>query len=202
MTETPHTGRTALYFGSFNPPHNGHIAIGRHAVESGYADRVIYVVSPQSPFKSLEELAPETDRLAMLSMAVDECGISGFATVSDMEFSMPRPSYTFDTVKRLKEDNPKAELVLMIGADNVAGFDRWHRAEELKRLLDEILVYPRRGYSDPLPSWCRPMTGAPLFDVSSTELRERLRSQGEVARLLPRRVENYIREKGLYAAHL
>ena len=171
-------------------------------MESGYADRVIYVVSPQSPFKNREELAPETDRLAMLSMAVDEYGMSGFATVSDMEFSMPRPSYTFDTVKRLKEDNPKAELVLMIGADNVAGFDRWHRAEELKRLLDDILVYPRRGYSDPLPSWCRPMTGAPLFDVSSTELRERLRSQGEVARLLPRSVENYIREKGLYAAHL
>ncbi|MDE6482600.1 MAG: nicotinate (nicotinamide) nucleotide adenylyltransferase [Rikenellaceae bacterium] len=202
MCSRLYTGRTALYFGSFNPPHNGHLAIGRHAVEGGYADSVVYVVSPQSPFKSREELAPEADRLAMLSVALEECGMTGFASVSDIEFAMPRPSYTFDTVRRLKEYNPDAEFVLMMGADNVAGFGRWYRAGELRSLLSDILVYPRRGYGGPLPSWCRPMNGAPLFDVSSTELRARLLSHDGVARLLPRSVENYIMEKGLYAAHL
>lgn len=202
MTDTPRTDRIALYFGSFNPPHYGHLAIGRHVVERGYADRVVYVVSPQSPFKSSEMLAPERDRLAMLSLALAECGMIGFASVSGVEFSMPRPSYTFDTVKRLKESYPDTDLLLLMGADNVAGFDRWYRAEELRSLVADILVYPREGYSGPLPQWCRPVTGAPLFDVSSTELRYRLRSNGEVARLLPRSVENYIKERGLYAACL
>jgi len=202
MTYTHHTDRIALYFGSFNPPHYGHLAIGRHVVEGGYADRVVYVVSPQSPFKSMEMLAPETDRFTMLSLALAECGMTGFASVSDVEFSMPRPSYTFDTVKRLKESYPDTDLLLLMGADNVAGFGRWHRAEELRSLVADILVYPRGGCSGPLPQWCRLMTGAPLFDVCSTELRGMLRSNGEVACLLPRSVENYIKEKGLYAACL
>lgn len=198
----PHTERTALYFGSFNPPHNGHLAIGRHIAEEGYADRVTYVVSPQNPFKSPGELAPEADRLRMLSLALEECGMEGFASVSDIEFAMPKPSYTFDTVRRLKEEMPDAEYVLIIGADNVAGFDRWHRAEELKSLVSDILVYPRSGYPEPTCPWCRIMRGAPLFDISSTELRERLQSHCEVARLLPRSVEKYIKEKGLYAARI
>ena len=202
MTDTSHTRRTALYFGSFNPPHNGHMAIGRHAVEGGYADSVAYVVSPQSPFKSRKELAPEADRVAMLSLAVGECGMSSFATVSDIELSMPRPSYTFDTVTRLRELHPHTRFALLIGADNLPGFSRWHRAEELRAVVDDILVYPRSGYTGPFPPWCRPMADAPLLDISATELRAKLLRHEEVTRLLPPIVEKYIKEKGLYAAYL
>ncbi len=188
--------RVILYFGSFNPPHNGHMAIGRYAVEQGYGDSVVYVVSPQSPFKDKTLLADEKERLKMMELALDECRMRSIASVSDVEFSMPKPSYTFDTVMKLRKEHPYAEPVLMMGSDNVAGFDRWHRADELKAALSDIIVYPRESGAIKLPSWCRLMEGAPLFDISSTELRRMLSAGEDVSGLMPQSVIEYIAKAG------
>ncbi|MDE6183698.1 MAG: nicotinate (nicotinamide) nucleotide adenylyltransferase [Rikenellaceae bacterium] len=190
MKTTPR--RVIFYFGSFNPPHNGHMAIGRYAVEHGYGHSVVYVVSPQSPFKDRDMLAPEGERLKMVELAIAECRMCSMATVSDVEFHLPRPSYTYDAVSLLRREYAGYEPVLMIGSDNVAAFDRWHRAEELKASLADIIVYPRGDEAVMLPSWCRLIEGAPLFDISSTELRRMLSAGEDVGGLMPRSVCDYI----------
>lgn len=193
--------RVALYFGSFNPPHNGHLAIGCRVVEGGWCDRVVYVVSPQNPFKKADELAPASERLAMTRLAVGECGMEKFAEVSDIEMSMPRPSYTFDTLLKLKEQNERADYYLIMGGDNVADFDKWHRAAELEKILSGILVYPRKGYDVDEQRFTL-LTGVPFFDFSSTMIREKIARKESVAEFLPRSVEDYIRKKGIYGIEL
>ncbi len=188
--------RTALYFGSFNPVHNGHIAIARFVKDSGLCDQVWFVISPQNPLKATEELADESHRLAMLELAVGEYKDLKISTI---EFSMPRPSYTIDTLDRLKQDFSEYEFSIIMGMDNLALLSQWKNSE---RIVDEnrILVYPRLGFS--MPETVHPnihvMHEAPLFDVSSTQIRQKLWEGKSVSGLIPENIIQYIKDNALY----
>lgn len=175
--------RIALYGGSFDPIHTGHTMIARYVADSGIADAVWLMVSPQNPWKQESDMASEADRLAMARLATASIGN---VEVSDFEMHLPRPSYTIDTLHALREAYPQHSFRLIIGADNWRDFSGWRNAEEI--LSDYgVIVYPRPGVSmtsSPGASLPSPEEGrtvilpstAPLSDVSSTLIRERLKA--------------------------
>lgn len=187
--------KIGVFGGSFNPVHNGHIVVARAAVESGLVNRVLMVVSPLNPLKTKpEELLDDHIRLEMLRIACDP-----FAELeaSAVELTMPKPSYTIDTLRKLLELNPDDEFRLIIGGDNYAIFPKWRNYQEI---IDRFapIVYPREGY--PMPKEAGDFTplDAPLFPLSSTEIRNRLRSGDSVDGLLPPGVVDFIRTHRLY----
>ena len=188
---------TGVFGGSFNPVHNGHIALARAAVASGLVDRVLMVMSPQNPLKrGAADIAADTDRMQMLREA---CAPYPELMPCDVEMSMPRPNYTVDTMKRLQELYPGERFRLIIGADNAACFSRWRDAEKLRREFVPI-VYPRPGY--PMPDAGNGFTPleAPLMPVSSTQVRSMIAEGRPVAGLLPDAVARYIAARGMYGS--
>ena len=181
----------AIYSGSFNPIHNGHLAIARATLEAGM-EELWFVVSPQNPLKKNHELWPENDRLAMVKLAINnEKGM--FA--SDYEFHLPRPSYTIDTLDKLKLDYPQHHFKLLIGGDNLANFHKWKHHQ---RILDEygLMVYPRPGfYHSQLEQHPNvKIIEAPLLNISSTEIRNQLHQKKSIEEMVPSAVAKFILE--------
>lgn len=179
----------AIYSGSFNPIHNGHLAIARAALKAGI-DELWFVVSPQNPLKKNVDLWPETDRLEMVRLAVkDESGMKA----SDYEFQLPRPSYTIDTLDSFKKDYPQHIFTLLIGGDNLSNFNKWRHHQ---RILKEygLIVYPRPGFSNTqLEQHSNvQIIEAPLLDISSTEIRRRVHSRETIDGMVPEEVKEYI----------
>ena len=175
--------RTGLFGGSFNPIHNGHIKLAKQLKMRAGLDEVWLMVSPLNPLKQSEDLLDDEARLEMAREAVkNESGI----IVSDYEMHLPKPSYTWNTLEALKRDFPDREFVLMIGGDNWTFFDKWYRADDIKKNY-EIVVYTRtpgdEGY----------------IDISSTDIRQRIRDGRGIKRLVPKAVAELIKEKGYYA---
>lgn len=196
--------RTGIFGGSFNPIHSGHISLARQLKVLHHLDEVWLMVSPQNPLKTASELLPDAARLDMARAALrGEKGI----IVSDYEMHLPRPSYTWNTLQALRQDYPDRQFVLMIGGDNWASFDRWYRADDIRQHF-EIVVYPRRGSlssssssqpsSSSEPSQPSSSSSLKLLDVSSTEIRERIRAGRSIHRLVPASVERIILERGYY----
>ena len=175
--------RTGIFGGSFNPIHNGHIILARQLKKQAGLDEVWLMVSPQNPLKQHAGLLADEARMEMARKAVEgEAGI----VASDYEMQLPRPSYTWNTLQALSRDYPDREFVLMIGGDNWELFDRWYRAEDIRRHY-EIVVYTRTP-------------GDPGFiDISSTEIRRRIREGLSIGELVPAAVADIIKEKGYYA---
>jgi nicotinate-nucleotide adenylyltransferase len=175
--------RTGIFGGSFNPIHNGHIILARQLKERAGLDEVWLMVSPQNPLKQHAGLLADEARMEMARKAVEgEAGI----VARDYEMQLPRPSYTWNTLQALSRDYPDREFVLMIGGDNWELFDRWYRAEDIRRHY-EIVVYTRTP-------------GDPGFiDISSTEIRRRIREGLSIGELVPAAVADIIKEKGYYA---
>ncbi|MDR0509789.1 MAG: nicotinate (nicotinamide) nucleotide adenylyltransferase [Rikenellaceae bacterium] len=189
-------GRTVLFFGSFNPIHLGHVAMARYLLDGGLADEAWLVISPQNPFKKSSELAPEERRLAMARLAAGEGTV-----VCDVEFSMPRPSYTIDTLRRLRAEHPDREFAILIGSDNLAQLGSWREGGKLLAECD-FLLYPREGW--PLPSVLpsprmTALADAPLWPYSSTAVRQALREGGGEQMVTPE-VMAYIKRYNLYGA--
>lgn len=175
--------RTGLYGGSFNPIHNGHIAIARQMTEKAGLDEVWFMVSPQNPLKERDTLLDDAKRLEMARKALEG---QPRLKACDYEFAMPRPSYTWHTLQALRHDYPAREFVLMIGADNWAHFSRWYHADDIMRTCN-ILIYPRRGYDVDalsLPT-CAQLIDTGLYDVSSTEIRQLIKEGRDISRLVP-----------------
>lgn len=180
--------------GSYNPPHNGHIAVARAVIAAGLADRVMLVLSPQNPLKAADwAMAPDADRMEMLRLAV--AGEPGLEA-SDIELSMPRPSYTAATLRRLVAEHSDCRFRLIIGGDNWAIFDRWRESGFIAANFSPI-VYPRPG-SVLTGEGADLLDGVPEFDVSSTEVRRRITAGEPVDGLLSPAVVNYITSHGLY----
>ena len=178
--------RTGIYGGSFNPVHNGHIAIARAMVELAGLDEVWLMVSPQNPLKQASDLLDDNRRLLMTRRAVE--GVER-VVASDYEFRLPRPSYMWNTLQSLSRDYPDREFTLLIGADNWLVFDRWYRAGDILAHYP-VCIYPRRGCDiDPstLPPNVR-LVDTGLHDVSSTMVRERIRRGEDVSALIPRSI--------------
>lgn len=189
--------RVGIFGGSFNPVHWGHVRLAEWIVRHGWADEVWLMVSPCNPLKAQAALLPETERLAMARLAADE--VAG-VRASDFEFSLPRPSYTWRTLEALRAAYPTASFSLIIGADNWLHFDRWVRPGDI-RAHHRLLVYPRPDY--PLDVSTLPegvdLLGAPVYDVSSTRIRQLLHEGAAVDGLVPAAVLRYIKARHLYS---
>ena len=190
------TKNIGLYFGSFNPIHNGHLAIANHLLESTDLEEVWFVVSPQSPFKNEDTLLGNDYRYEMVLLAIEN---NKRLRACNIEFSLPKPSYTINTLKALHEKYPAKNFELIIGADNLETFDKWKNYEEIINNY-RIYVYPRHGSdggkfsTHPSVFWI----DAPLLDFSSTAIRESIQMEKDVQQLLPSKVLKYIEEMGFY----
>lgn len=170
-----------LYFGSFNPVHFGHVAVAEYVAAMQEVDSVIVVPSPHNPFKDVSVLADPQLRLEEVRKAF--AGGSSKIMVSDIEYHMQEPLYTVNTLHAMKAREENAELVLLIGADNAAGLERWYRGQDIIKEFP-VWVYPRSGsdgaslcrmYNDmPGVRGFRFLEGAPLQDISSTQIRNQL----------------------------
>ena len=174
--------RVGLFGGSFNPIHNGHISLAKQLKEKARLDEVWLMVSPQNPLKQTSDLLDDNLRLQMARLAVEN--VEGIV-VSDYEMHLPKPSYTWNTLQALSKDYPDYEFVLMIGGDNWQLFDRWYRAKDIKANY-EIVAYTRTP-GDP-----------GYIDISSTDIRRRIREGRGIRRLVPKAVADYIKENRLY----
>ena len=194
--------KVGCLFGSFDPPHLGHLQLAKYMLQHLGLDQVWLVVTPQNPFKQDRKLSPERHRLAMAHLAVQ--GIEGLSA-SGLELDMPRPIYTADTLAFMRERWPQHEFSLIIGSDNLATLHQW---KDVSSMLEKtsVLVYPRPGLEDHLaradllyhPA-VKLVPDAPQDVVSSTGIRVRLRGWKPVEGLLDPKVLAYIRQNGLYA---
>lgn len=177
MFETGHKGkRVMLYFGSFNPVHRAHIAIAEYAIERDLADTVVLVVSPQNPFKDSDGLAPEIARYEGAQAAAAASRYPDRIQASAVEMTLPRPSYTIDTLRFLEKEFPEAGFSILMGGDNAEKLDKWREADKIIGHYP-IFVYPRPdGHETQFPAGVTVLHDAPLFDVSSTEVRALLES--------------------------
>ena len=184
--------RVALLMGSFNPVHCGHLAVARYVLARGLADEVWLVVSPQNPLKDPAELASFADRMEMVRLALEEIGDNRLG-VCDAEASLPRPSYTFNTIRHLQNLYPGTQFIILAGSDIADQLPRWYRAEELRRMV-RFLIYPRNG-GTASPE----MAQAPVYGVDSTSIRAALATGIPIgADVIPEPVLDYIRDKKLY----
>lgn len=190
--------RVLLLFGSFNPIHNGHMALAEELLSRGLGSQVWFVVSPQNPCKCSSMLIGVEHRLKMVRLAVEQSQYADRMNVCDVELSMPIPSYTIDTLDELSRRYHDDEFCLVVGADNVDGIGRWRCGE---RLLSEykIFAYPRPGF-EPTRFWdkVQMLEQMPLFDYSSTEIRDALKSDAAVDNMICNGVEEYIKTNKLW----
>ena len=187
---------TGLYFGSFNPIHNGHLMLANYLVENSGLDALWFVISPQNPFKTKESLLPDYQRLELVNRAIE--GYKKFSAC-DIEFSMPKPSYTIDTLTYLGEKYPKREFALIMGTDNLDRLDRWKNYEQIIN-NHQIIVFPRNG-SDGGALRSHPnikIVDTPIIEVSSTFIRESIRAGKDVRFFMPEKVFEYIDEMNFW----
>lgn len=175
--------KTGIYGGSFNPIHNGHIALARHLLQEAELDEIWFVVSPQNPFKVQQQLLTDDKRLLLVRKALAPYPQ---LVASDFEFSLPRPSYMWHTLQGMSAQWPDRELHLIIGADNWLCFDRWYHADDIRSTYP-IIIYPRQGYdivSSALPQGVR-LVNTPLYNVSSTEIRADVAAGRDISSKVP-----------------
>jgi nicotinate-nucleotide adenylyltransferase len=192
--------KVALFFGSFNPIHNGHIAIAGYVSEFCNVNEVWLVVSPQNPLKEQRVLANDKQRLTMVKKAIKPYAPK--IRVCDVEFRMPKPSYTIDTLKHLPKLYPNIEFVVVMGADSLKSISQW---KDYKELLSNyrIIVYPRPNINmlDLQKEFRIEIANAPLFDISSTELRNWIAEEKDVRCFMPIEAYRYIVKQNLYRSN-
>lgn len=186
--------RTAIFGGTFNPLHNGHIAVARSVIDSSLADELWLMVTPQNPWKRNLTLMDDSFRLAMARLGVRSLDR---IKASDFEFSLPRPSYTYNTLRKLSETCPDREFSLVIGADNWVKFGNWRDSDIIQK-KHQIIVYPRSGYPLPEPATVNVhILDCPTIDISSTQIRNMMGQGLPVEGLVPPCVAALL---GLYKA--
>ena len=190
------TKKTGLFFGSFNPIHNGHLILANYMAEFTDLDEVWFVVSPQNPLKEKSTLLAEHHRLALVRIAVEDQQKLG---VTDIEFKMPRPSYTIDTLTWLSEKYPNRAFVLISGTDIFSSFHKW---KNYKTILEfyAVYVYPRPGSSlgeyENHPSV--KLFPAPMMEISSSFIRKGIKEKKNMRYWMPDKVYEYMQEMHLY----
>lgn len=196
--------KTGIFGGAFNPIHNGHINLAKIYYDALCLDRLIFIPTSNPPHKTGENLVSTEDRLNMLSLALEDTPFE----ISDIEFRRSGKSYTYDTLLQLKKLYPDDEFYLIIGADQFLAFNSWYRYEDIienavictcarenDKEKDEITAFASElglGEDDFF------LSQLPVFKVSSSEIREKLNNGGDLSRLLPEKVLDYILKKGLY----
>ena len=188
--------KITLYFGSFNPVHTGHMIIANHLINATDTDQVWMVISPQSPFKKKDNLADSYDRLHFMELAI---GTNEAIKSCNIEFELPVPSYTIDTLTYLKERYPENDFSIVMGSDNVGSFNRWKNYE---MILEHyfVYIYQRPGSESDLykdhPS-VHYLDG-PLLDISSSFIRKLIREGKSIRYLVSENVFDYLEESNMY----
>lgn len=190
------TQKIGLFFGSFNPIHIGHLVIANIMAENTDLDKVWFVISPQNPLKPSKGMLHEFDRYDMVKAAIaDHYKLEA----SDVEFHMPKPSFTIHTLTYLSEKHPNKKFVLILGEDNLESFTKWKNYE---RILEqyELYVYPRPNVtnSDLKRHPHVKMIDAPLLDISATYIRSCIKNNKSIRYLVPEAVERLIQLKHYY----
>lgn len=195
MTKKTYNKKIGLYFGSFNPIHNGHLILAQQILENSDLDLIWFVVSPQNPFKERSNLLDNRARYFLVQKAIENN--DGFRAC-DIEFSLPTPSYTINTLTYLQEKYPDKEFTIIIGEDNLKYFHKW---KNYQAILDyyRIFVYPRPNCerNKLLERKNVIMIHAPMIEISSSFIRENIRNNKSIRYLLPDSVREEI-EKNCY----
>lgn len=186
----------ALYFGSFNPIHTGHLIIAESILLQKEIDKVWFVVSPQNPFKKSQGLLNETSRFFLTQLAVENNEYFG---ASNIEFSLPKPSYTIDTLTYLKEKYPTHTFSLLMGGDNLEHFEKWKNYETILENY-KIYVYKRPDASNQnkLNHPNIIILDVPMIEISSTLIRSRIQNKESIRYLVPEVVREEIEKSGFY----
>jgi nicotinate-nucleotide adenylyltransferase len=188
--------KIGLYFGSFNPIHIGHMMIANYMLEFTDLDQVWFVISPHNPLKKKSTLLADHHRYYMVQLAVED---DARFRASNIEFHLPQPSYTIDTLTYLNEKNPEMNFVLLAGADNFPTFHKWKNFETLLQMYS-FYVYPRPGidmgeYSGH-PNIT--MVQAPLIEISSSFVRKAVKEKKDIRYFLPSKVYQHILDMHFY----
>ena len=189
--------KIGLFFGSFNPVHIGHLAIANYIAEYTDLNQFWFVISPHNPLKDKETLLSDQIRLEMLEIAIE--GDVRFA-VCDIEFRMPQPSYTIDTLTYLQEKHPRHEFVLIMGSDGLPTFHKWKNHDRIISGYHRM-IYPRISDIDTNFEGHRNITllsEAPKIEISSSFIRKAIREGKDIRHFLPSRVYEYIVKYNLY----
>lgn len=188
--------KIGLFFGSFNPVHVGHMIIANYMAQHTDLDQVWMVLSPQNPFKKRSSLAKDYDRLHLLELSI---GNNPLIKSSNIEFSLPKPSYTIDTLTYLKEKYSDKEFVLIMGGDNLAHFHKWKNYEVILA-NHEIYVYKRPSYDLGALQTHEKVTisEAPLMEISSSYIRKEIAAKRSIQYMVTNEVKEQIEASGLY----
>lgn len=188
--------KVGLFFGSFNPIHVGHLVIANYMLEYTDLERIWFVVSPQNPLKNKQTLLDEKQRLHLVQLAI---GDTNKYKASNIEFKLPQPSYTINTLTHLQEKFPQHQFALIMGADNLQSFHKWKNYEEILKQY-ELFVYPRTnstgGNLTKHPKV--KMVNAPLMELSSTFIRDAIKNKKDVRYYMPDEVWQYIKGMHFY----
>ncbi|MEX2349809.1 MAG: nicotinate (nicotinamide) nucleotide adenylyltransferase [Flavobacteriaceae bacterium] len=190
--------KIGLYFGSFNPIHIGHLVIANHIAEHSNLDEIWLVVTPHNPFKKKKTLLDDHHRMELVNRACE-----GYEKIkgSDIEFKLPQPNYTINTLVYLKEKFPEYQFCLLMGEDNLNTFHKWKNYEEILK-EHPIYVYPRKADNDQENQFTHHPDivhiDAPIMEISSTHIRKAIKAGKNVRPLLPTEVWNYIDEMNFY----
>lgn len=191
--------KVGLYFGSFNPIHIGHLIIANHIVNNAEVDEVWFVVSPQNPLKESSSLLNEQHRYTLVKIAIED---EKKLKASNVEFSMPKPSFTIDTLIYLYEKYNQHHFTLIIGSDSYYNLKKWKNYKQII-LNYNILIYPRPSFQikDSLPPNIK-IVDAPLIEISSTQIRKYIKNNKSIRYLVTEKVMEEIELKGYYKSKL
>lgn len=187
--------KIGLYFGSFNPVHIGHLIIANHVLNETDIQKIWFVVSPQNPFKQSGTLLNEYDRLHLVRLASEA---DNRIKVSDIEFGLPKPSYTIDTLSHLKERFPVYEFSIIMGSDSFQNLHKWKNYEQIIK-SHKIYVYNRTGFTIENTFEAEVIfLDAPLLQISATKIRELIKSGKSIRYMVPENVREEIESRSFY----
>ncbi len=188
--------KIGLYFGSFNPVHIGHLIIGNFALQHTALDQVWFVVSPQNPHKTESGMLNEYHRLHLVNLAIDdESGLKS----SSIEFALPKPSYTIDTLTYLEEKYPEYMFSIIMGEDSLSNLHKWKHGDLIRKRYT-LYVYRRRGVDSVKTEKMENIQflEAPLLDISSSYIRNEIKAGRSIKYLVTEKVEEEILRAGYY----
>ena len=197
LSSKPVRLKVGLYFGSYNPIHIGHLAIANYIVEYNDIEQLWFVISPQNPHKKKENLLADYHRLELVERAFE--GDDRFRA-SNIEFNLPKPSYTVDTLAYLHERYPDYSFVILMGSDNLENFHKWKNYDVILENYG-IIVYPRPGFDKSKIQNHKNITiaeGAPLMEISSSFIRDAINAGKDIRHFMPQKAWKYLDEMNFY----
>ncbi len=188
--------KIGLFFGSFNPVHCGHMILAGYMSEFTDLEQVWFIVSPHNPLKVKESLLQDYHRMSLVKIAI---GDNRKLKASDIEFKLPRPSFTINTLTYLFEKFPEHQFVLILGSDNLESFHKWKNCKEILEQV-ELYIYPRKGSDGgELINHRKVKTfSAPLMEISSSFIRDSIKNKKDVRYMMPEKVWEYVNEMSFY----